>query len=151
MNEAQLVFEPNAGADTLTLWLGAGAALLAAAGLIWTLRSRQIDRNRRLVVAMLLFFVALLGAGTAIFSAWSKQKLAPVYFYAQELESPYGRVAYSDITDAYITTDKAVQPVFTYQNRDQLLVIESRQQVHVLSEQNYPIRKIFEQLKARMP
>jgi len=151
MDEAQLMFEPNAGIDTLTLWLGAGAALLAAAGLFWTLKSQHTDRNRRLVIAMLLFFVALLGAATAIFSAWSRQKLAPVYFYAQEMETPYGRVAYEAITDAYITTEKAVQPVFTYQNRDQLLVIESREQVHVLSEQNYPIRKIFEQLKARIP
>lgn len=146
----ELTFEAYSQSELLTLILGAAVALFAGLAMAWLLKRKKGDRNRRLTGAMVLFFVFILGLGTAIFSQWNLKKLSPVRLLEKEIQTPYGSMLYAEITDAYLTTDRPMAPTLGRKEQKNLLVIEGRDRVHVLSEANFQVEEIFEALKTRM-
>lgn len=152
MNEALYTFEPVHQGDQATLLLSAVIALGALAGTIFLLRkpSEREQRNRRMLGAMLLFFVFLIAGSTAFFSNLFMRKLGPVTLYENSMETPYGTVAYPDIRNAYIHVDKQpsiVNPNITRRSTRMLIIEERNDKAHVLPEDNYPIEEILARMK----
>lgn len=149
----QEVFQPTHQEDQLVLYIGLILAIMGIVGLVWSLRKKPTTadgRNRNLLVAMLLFFLATISAGTAFFSWLSMHKTGPVTITADAIETPYGKVAFTAIRNAEIIADQPVRLIPSNNNRGtvKLLVIEEQSgKAHVLSEENYDIQRIFGALR----
>ena len=153
MEEALYTFTPDNSASAQTAWFAAVIALGALAGMAAMLKKKAQGRNHNLnmLAAMLLFFVLLISSGTAFFSWWKIQKSGPVAVYADAVETPYGRAAFSTVKDAYIHVDN--QPSLISPGRNvrttKMLVIEERSgKTHVMSEEDYPIKEMLPAIKS---
>jgi hypothetical protein len=144
----QEVFQPIHQEDQLVLYIALILAIVGAIGMVITLR-RKVERsrhNQNMLIAMLLFFLTTISAGTALFSWLSMHETGPVTIYAYAIETPYGRVAFGEIKKAEIITDQPIGLLPTGSNSRsvKLLVIEeSSGKAHVLSEKNYDIQRIL--------
>lgn len=122
--------------------------LVSAILLLW--RKWIKDYNYRLLVGMLLFFMGIIGLGTAFFARLTTHKLGPVELYESGMISPYGAVLYTNIKDAYIHMDqqKSLINPDQVQRKTRILIIEEQSgKTHALSEINYPIEEVFQNLK----
>lgn len=152
MEQIIQTFQPTATSDQSSFWAGIMVAILALAGMVFLLLrpAKQGDRNRRLLVAMLSFFVFLIAASTAFFSWWSMEKTGPVHFYAAGIQTPYGKVKFQEIRNAYIHQDKEkslVNPNVVTRATNILVIEEISGKTHALSEAQYPISQILGRLK----
>lgn len=152
MNEALYTFEPVHQGDQVTLLLAAVIALGALAGTIFLLRKPAASgqRNYQILGAMLLFFVFLIAASTAFFSGLFMRKMGPVTLYKNSMETPYGVIAYPDISNAYIYVDKQpsiVNPNITRRSSRMLIIEEKNDKAHVFPEANYPIEEMLARMK----
>jgi len=152
MTEALYVFAPDTSDAEFTFWTGMLFAAGGVAGTWWLLR-RGGDRatyNYRMLGAMLLFFCFLIGTGMAVFSWWSTRKISEVRIYADRIETPYGIASFDQIKDARIETERDrsfINPNITTGTYRLLLIEETNGKAHILSEENYELRKIMEKLK----
>ena len=149
----QEIFQPTHQEDQLVLYIALALAVVGAIGMVMTLR-RKVERskhNQNMLIAMLLFFLMIISAGTALFSWLSMHKTGPVTIYADAIETPYGKTTFGNIKSAEIIIDQAVGLLPTGGNRRtvKLLLIEERSgKAHVLSEKNYDIQRIFGALRS---
>jgi hypothetical protein len=154
MGELIVSFEAMDTGNDLLWWSALVIAILGFTGTFLILFFRLIkDYNYRLLFAMLLFFVAMIAAGTAFYTHLTASKLGPVRFFTEGLSTPYGSVRYDDIKDAYIETDQERALINPNQinRRTRILIIEERQdKLHLLSEINYPVEEIFRVLKQQV-
>lgn len=144
--------EPFQGGDTLSIYLGLGAGLLGLTGMILLLRRQgsRKDRNYRMLGAMLLFFVFLIGSSTAFFSWLAARRIGPVSIYAEAIATPYGTIPFSELKNAEIR--QAGQRSLVNPNRisgqKQILLIEEKNgKVHAFSEDNYRLQEILAKLR----
>lgn len=152
MNQVIYTFDPTHQQDQTTFLLALFFALGALAAMFFLLRKPAADgnRNRRLLGAMLLFFVFLIAGSTAFFSRLFMQKLGPVTLYENAIETPYGIVDYPNIRNAYIHIDKQpsmINPSITRKSTRMLLIETKDGSAHVLPEANYPIQEILGKMK----
>lgn len=132
----------------MVFYLALIVAVAGGIGLFLTLRKKATGEahTRNMLVAMLLFFVTMISAGTAVFSALTMRKIGPVTITADAIETPYGRAPFGNIRKAEIINDQPVTLFPSAANRRnvKLLVIEENTgKAHVLSEENYDIQRIF--------
>ena len=151
----QEVFQPTHQEDQLVLYTAIILAIAGIAGLVFTLRKKASGdaRNRNMLVAMLLFFLATISTGTAFFSWLSMRKTGPVTITADAIETPYGKAAFTSIRKAEIITDQPVRLIPSNNNSGavKLLIIEEESgKAHVMSEENYDIQRIFGALREAM-
>lgn len=144
-------FEAAGAASNVTLVLSLLAAAVGLAGTVWLLKkpAERGRHNQNMLIAMLLFFTFLIGAGTAFFTWMRTQRLGPVEIYTDRVVTPYGTAAFEDIDNAKITTDQQQQP-FSNLNPGAtrlLAIIEKGGKTHALSESDYPIEEILRELR----
>ncbi len=152
MGEALYTFEPDLSDTTMTLWLSLFVAIAALGGAVALYRSKSAasDRNYRMLGAMLLFFVFLIATATAVFSFWTTRKIDTVYIYENAVETPYGRVEFSNLKDAKIETQRQpslINPSIARSSSKMLIIIEEDGKRHLLSEENYDIQNIMRKLR----
>lgn len=151
----QEIFQPTHQEDQLVLYISIILAIVGIAGLVFTLRKKATGdaRNRNMLLAMLLFFLATISTGTAFFSWLSMRKTGPVTITADAIETPYGKAAFTDIRNAEIIADQPVRLIPSANSRGtvKLLIIEEESgKAHVMSEENYDIQRIFGTLREAM-
>jgi hypothetical protein len=151
MGELQYAFDAvNSGASTNFI-LSLIAALGGIAGMLFLLRRRvsHEQRNRNIVVAMLLFFMFLIGSSTAFFSYLRMQKVGPVEIYERGMATPYGEVAFEDIRNAEIIVDQSSNLLSEAAGRSTriLAIIEKSGKTHALSEEDYPVQEVLGKMK----
>lgn len=123
-----MTFYPDNSGDWFTFFLGLTGALLGSY-LTYVLVKGRIggtDVNRRNLGAMLSFFVAMMGLGTALFTGWFLYRMQPVTIEAGRLDTGFGRYEIANVSDARIVTDTRrsfVNPNVTT-GSDRILVIE---------------------------
>lgn len=152
MSEALYSFQADLGDAMTSLWLSLFIALGALGGAVALYRSKSAasNRNYRVLGAMLLFFVFLIAAATAVFSFWTTQKIDTVYIYENAVETPYGRVEFSNLKDAKIETQRQpslINPSITRSSSRVLIIEEEDGKKHLLSEENYDIQEILRRLR----
>lgn len=157
MNETPLhTFVPYDLALPTSVWLSILVALAAAAAVFYFLRpsKERGQRNTRVLVAMLFFFMAIMAAGTAFFSFWnSRRTLAPVLVFEDRLESGYGTSSMKNIKVAYLKTEDRNTLFPTAQNakKDTFLLVEQRDgRTHVFSHQDYPVKEMAVKIRELM-
>ena len=99
---------------------------------------------------MLLFFLFLIAAGTAFFSAWNRIRLGPVNIYTSSIETPYGTIQFDEIRNAKIESNQQPSMINPQLNRRtvKLLIIEERSgKAHIFSEKDYRVQEILNGLK----
>lgn len=146
------VFQPTHQEDQMVMYVAIILAVIGLAGLWLTLRKKVSGdaRNRNMLVAMLLFFLTTISAGTAFFSWLSMYKTGPVTISTESIETPYGKVAFQDIKNAEITADQPIRllPSGSGHGTVKLLIIEEKSgKAHVMSEENYDIQRILGALR----
>ncbi len=150
METALHTFTPLHTENQLGFWIGLLVGVLALAGMLFLLKNKSGDQNRRLLGAMLLFFVCTISVGTAFFSWLTMRKIGPVNLYANAITTPYGKLPFDKIRSIYIKEeqDKSLLQPQGNGKSTRLLVLESKDgKVHVLSDQNYNIQAILGTLK----
>lgn len=152
MDEALYTFKPDLSDTTMTLWLSLFVAIAAMGGAVALYRSKSAarDRNYRMLGAMLLFFVFLIALSTAVFSFWTTRKIDTVYIYENAIETPYGRVEFSNLKDAKIQTQQQpslINPSITRSSGRVLIIEEKDGKRHLLAEENYEIQEIMRRLQ----
>ncbi len=152
MREILYTFEPIGSGTQSTFYLAILAALMGLGGMIALLRMKtsREHRNRNMLAAMLLFFVFLIGAGTALFSGLKMRKIGPVYIYADAITTPYGEAEFEHIKDAYIYADREpslIDPSRSVRTTRMLVVQEESGKSHVLSEEDYPVKEVLAGLR----
>lgn len=126
----------------------AAAGLLGMIGVLWRKPPRE-RHNQNMLIAMLLFFVFIIGASTAFFTWLRQQQLKPVNIYTDRIETPFGEAPFQRIRNAKIMAHSEGSPLGAY-NRNQtrlLTIIERDGKTHVMSESDYPIERILNQLR----
>lgn len=134
------------------------ALILSIAGLVgcvWQLRKTGTRENytRRMLVAMLLFFVFLIGASTAFFSGLSTWQAGPVHLYSDRIEINQGTIPFSEIKRASIVKDQEPYLLGGAGNKrtTHLLFVErTNGKTYVFSEEHYEVKRMLEVLKAAL-
>ena len=147
-----VLFIPETSDLAVMGWAVAGVVFFAlGAYFLPTVKTERRNRPLVRVGVMLMYFGVLISLGTAVFAFWSYKKLVPVEFTATDMTTPYGTVAYSDITDAKIRTDAQVSFVQPKAGpgTELLIILESNGRTHALSEVNYKIRDILGEIRKR--
>lgn len=151
MEQDMQVFQAVNTQTEQTFWIGLVVCLLAALATWFLLRAyNQQARKEYSLLALLSFIVALLAGGTALFSKLTSTKIGPVTLTSEAIETPYGEARLADIQNAYIEMNQRksyVNPNITQDRVRLLLIIEKDGKTHVLSEANYPIEDILNQLR----
>ena len=144
-------FEAAGAASNVTLILALLAALIGLGGTILLVRkpAPSGQHNQRMLIAMLLFFMFLIGASTAFFTWMRTKRLEPVLVYSDAVVTSYGKVPFEDIGNAKIMMDQQSSP---FSNLDQrgtriLAIMEKDGKTHALSEEDYPIEDILRTLR----
>ena len=154
MGNLLYTFEPVNESGSLSILLSALVALLAVGGLVYLLRGQtlKLDKNRRLLLAMLCFFVLIISISTGFFSFWSTVKVGKVSIYQNGIETSYGQLLYTEISNIYIHRDKQPSLIDPTKAKKEVrfLVIEAEDRSHVLSELNYDIKQIIGRLEEAM-
>ncbi len=152
MNEQQtLLFEATTTQNDQLFWVALVVCLLAAAGTFLLLRTSK--GAYRSLLALLSFILTLLAGGTALFSKLTSEKIGTVRLGQDYLETPYGKTKLEDIRDAYIEMDRRPSLLKPGQGSDRvrlLIILENDGKTHVLSEANYPIQEILQEMRNRL-
>ncbi len=148
MQNYPLIFTAETAEDTFYLIFGLVIAVAGIGSAIYFMRrpSTAGNRNMTMVVAMLLFFIGMIGAGTAVFSALTLRRLQPVVLTRETLTTGYGEVSLREINTAQIVEDRQVSlvnPSMTTRSTRLLLIEERSGKVHALSEKHYDINRIL--------
>lgn len=152
MEEILIRFDPLANNSGIAVWAGAIVSLVGFALAAWLFVKKEEgkDRQHNIIIAMLLFFLGMIAAGTSFFTFWTQQKTGPVIIYADAIETTYGKSSFRDIKNASITVAGNKSLVNPNQQRGatRLLLIEQHDgKAHVLSEENYKIEAILNKLR----
>ncbi len=132
----EVIFEPIYNSNDLSFWLGAG---LGTFGLIMCLLLLKIKKN---IWAMLAFFATLIAFSTAFFGWWAKAKTIPVTITEDTFQTQYGTTKLRDIKSAFIQDNNSETGVIKRKNAKILVVRTTSEQVHVLSELDFPIEDV---------
>ncbi|MEN0003968.1 MAG: hypothetical protein AAF798_07490 [Bacteroidota bacterium] len=142
------IFEPTNQEPLYAFWTALVVAGACIAGLVYMLRAtmERIGRNRQLLIAMLLFFGAMLAGGSAFLSWLTSDKVGTVTLYKQGVSTPYGSVRYESIIRTGISLNKQ-NTLFQAADKKLLIIEERSGKAHVLSEANYPIEQLLGALR----
>lgn len=153
-NDIQIFQAVNTESEHV-FWISLVVLIVAAVATWLLLRSHnKKPRKEYTLLALLSFIAALLAGGTAVFSKLTTTRIGPVTLTAETIETPYGTAQLSALQNAYIQMDQRksfVNPNLTQDRVRLLLIIEQDGKTHVLSEANYPIEQILDELKQRVP
>lgn len=116
-----------------------GIALVA---MVLFYRNKALKTNGKML-AMLSFFLFLIALSSAILSWRAYTVLKPVKIYTDHLETSFGAVSFDDILKIEIKNDGGNRPT-------RLLFIEELKspKIHVISEKDFEIDSIFQDLKS---
>ncbi|MCB0568943.1 MAG: hypothetical protein KDC66_04235 [Phaeodactylibacter sp.] len=153
MENIRYTIEPVSSGSGATILLAALVCLAALAALFALMRrpSSGDQRNRQMLGAMLLFFVLLIGSGTAFFSWLNTRKISDIVIYTDAIETPYGKAPFANIRNAYFKTvnqPSIFDPSGASRQTQMLAIEELNGKAHLLSEENYDIKDVFDKLKA---
>lgn len=140
-------------ADGVYLWVGIVLAILSFAGTYFLLKRPGQGRKHTMSVlmAMLLFFAGLMATATAFFSGWSLRKQGTVDIYADRIVIGQHEVPFSQIKELYLKKDQSGSILQQGGETYLFLVIQDRAgKASAVSNQNYPVQEIMENLKATM-
>lgn len=126
-------------------------ATICFANILFFKQFKRLDTMRRNVLMMVFAFIGLTALGAGIFKFASMQKLTPIKIYADAIETPYGKIPFSDLKDA------SVQPYMKYKpmqagvpvdsTRYLFLFKNSQNLPDVISDGDYKIDSIFDALR----
>jgi hypothetical protein len=153
MGEVITTFEPLNDGATATLYISLAGAIAAFSVLVWILKKGgpRSTYNQRMMIAMLLFFAAMIAAGTAVFTYLNMQNIGTVYIYEDGIATSGDRFPYKEIKSANIIADKETSLLIPGQSTrtTELLLIEANDRKSIaLSEEDYDIRAILSAIKA---
>lgn len=140
------------GSDDLWYaWLGLFVALIGFGAAYYFLSKKDKGRQHTMnaLIAMLFFIMALLGATTGFFSAWSAKKIGHVDLFAEHLDIGSKSIEYKSIRKIFFKEEKSFSMMTDPSSGESyyFLVIECTDRaVYVIPEQSYPIRKIKDQI-----
>ena len=148
-------FEAANESNDFYMWLAGAAIGMSMIGLYMGLFREETKEkwnyNLRMLAAMLSFFVMLIASGTLLFSWMTKRKVADIELYSSEIKTPYGTAQFKNIKDIYF--EESIEPTWIGSNgrRYKMLIIsEKNKKGHVLSEKNYKLQEIAQELKTAM-
>ena len=151
MEEAIHVINPISKENLIFFWIGLIVSIGSITGMVVVLKQKRNyqEKNKQMLIAMLLFFVFLISISTTFFSFWAHLKIGPVRIEANAIETAYGKTAFKDIKK--ITFHESNQPSMINpnisRNSVRILLIEERSgKIHALSEENYNINSIMQKL-----
>ena len=152
MEEILMRFEPLKDSSGIGIWAGvvAGVVGLGLSAWLFLKKEEGKDRQRNIIIAMLLFFLGMIALGTSFFSSWTQRKTGPVTLYTDAIETTFGKSYFSDIKNASITIAGNKSLINPNQQRGAtrlLLIEEHGGKAHVLSEENYKIEAILNKLR----
>lgn len=139
--------------DSMFMWIAGVVIGVALTFLHLSFQNSEFKakytHNMRMLIGMLAFFALLIASGTLMFSWLTKAKLGPVSLYENRIQTPYGTTEFKAIKDIYFEESVEQTWLGTNGKRSKLLMIaEKKGNGHVLSEMNYPIQQIGNELKA---
>ncbi len=152
MEEILIRFDPIENSSEIAVWAGVAVGIIGFALSVWLFLRKEEgkDRQRNIILAMLLFFLGMIALGTSFFTFWTQKKTGPVIIYVDAIETTYGKSFFRDIKNASITVAGNKSLVNPNQQRGatRLLLIEEHEgKAHVLSEENYKIEAILNKLR----
>lgn len=152
MEETIATFEPISSSGQMVFFLSIILSITGLAGCIWILKKGgdRSNYNRRMLIAMLLFFVFIIGTGTAVFSGLTLRRTGTVTIYESAIATEQRKIPFNEIRSARIIVDKEPSLINPGQSvrTTKLLLIEARDKSSiVLSEADYPVEKILQSLK----
>lgn len=99
-------------------------------------------RKQKPLGKMLAFFVGIIALATTVLGFWHWQRMIPVRILNEQLVSPYGKVALSDIRYAKIDVFREYAPLGLRDRSRMLYIEEANGKIHAFSELDYPIDSI---------
>lgn len=152
MEEILIRFDPLENSSEIAVWAGVAVGIIGFALSVWLFlrKEKGKDRQRNIILAMLLFFLGMIAFGTSFFTFWTQKKTGPVLIYENAIETTFGKSYFQDIKNASITVAGNKSLVNPNQQRGatRLLLIEEHEgKAHVLSEDNYKIEAILNKLR----
>ncbi len=126
-------------------------ATICFANILFFRQYKRLDSMRRNVVIMVFTFIGLTALGAGVFKFASMKKLTPIKIYADAIETPYGKIPFSDLKDASVQPYMKYKPMqagtVTDSTRYLFLFKQSQDLPDVISEGDYKIDSIFDALR----
>lgn len=148
MEQALVVFEPLKAPGWPVFFTLLGALAIAAA-MALQLRNKALDRNRRIVLSMLLFFSFLIALFTGGGIALNASKFQKVTIYGSGVSIGKKQIAFSDMRGYMIREDRrqsTINPSMTTRTVRTLVIEEKTGKTHLLPEEYYDLSKLMNAL-----
>lgn len=152
MDSPLFTFPANNTEDLITF----GLSVVVTAGAGFALYKMQRTskkgdaRRRQMLASMLVFFLVLIAGATALFSGLTLQRLGTLTLYNTYMDTPMGRIDYSNINNASLQENKErslIDPG-SAKRSTKLLAIELQDgKVLVFSEKNYDVRAVLNAMR----
>ena len=116
-------------------------------GVIYFLTTKKVSKHYRNILSLLLFFACMMSLGSAFFGYFFGERIGTVHIGNSSFETPYGAIAYEDISNIVIKKESKNKSMLTpsvgtdYENR--LLIISKTIEYYFFSAMNYPINKMI--------
>lgn len=145
MEEVIAVFEPLK-TPGWPLLMSLAAVIATGTGVWLQLRSKGLDRNRRMVLSMLLFFAFLIALFTAAGIVVNTTKFKKVTVYASGISIGKTEIAFSDMRGYLIREDRRqsrVNPSAITGTVRSLVIEEKSGKTHLLPEEFYELPRLL--------
>ncbi len=151
MEQPIAIFEPERTGNYTATIISIAIAILALAFLVFFIKKEFSFRQRayRQLLSLLSFFVMIIALVTAFFSFWAAQKFTPVKVFQHGIVTSFGKADLKNIAKVYVHEDRQRSRLSGAPEGKairMLIIEETDQKTHVLSEENYNIDSILQVL-----
>ncbi len=145
MEEATAVFEPLK-TPGWPLFLSLAGTILTGAGVWLQLRNKSLDRNRRMVLSMLLFFGFLIALFTGAGILVNATRFKKVTVYASGISIGKKDIPFSEMRGYLIREDRSrswVNPNVVKKTVRSMVIEEKNRKTHLLPEEYYDLPRLI--------
>lgn len=145
------VYEPE-NQNIALIAVALAVFVIGTIGAVWLFRQDLNSRGSQYngLLGMLMGFIALIALGTGVFEWLSTTKTGTVKIYSNRIELGKHQIAFQNLDNAMIQESKVtswINPNITKRATLLLFIADRSGNTYVLSEENYPIKKILENLR----
>lgn len=145
------VYEPE-NQNIALISVALAVFVIGTIGAVWLFRQDVNSRGSQYngLLGMLMGFIALIALGAGVFEWLSTTKTGTVKIYSNRIELGKHEIAFQNLDNAMIQESKVtswINPNITKRATLLLFIVDRSGNTYALSEENYPIKTILENLR----
>ena len=144
-----IIFEPDYAGLDKNIWFGLAFVIISVVTALFLRTRKNVQASYRGLGVILFGFIGVIALGVVVFSTWTINKITNVEITEDAFTSSYGTISIDAINLVYIKADQHPKGLFqvTSERTTHYLIVEAESSInHILSEVNYDIKRIKQEL-----